>query len=405
MPAVSALNAGNTHNAPKHATIVLNINRFISVDNTAQGIQVHGSVATNTQAQPGEVGKRRNLHHSETWAGNIHPAEALRQYRSEFVGDAKAVVGGMTSNGFTLADPNDRGMLDVVGFDTSAPAASRTLSAAVSQRGRARALARAFPFVLTVDRIDLRSMRLLILSDLHQEFVPFEPVAATADVAVFAGDVHTGKNGLKWILHTYREIPVIYVLGNHEFYGQDIPKLTYELKEMARGTNVHVLENDALEIGDITFLGATLWTDFALAGDITAGVAEAAFQITDYRRIRLSPTFRKLKPQDTRAFHADSVRWLTEQIQNTSGRKLVIVTHHAPSAKSISPKYKNHPVNSSFASNLESLVEATGAALWVHGHIHYASDYLLGSTRVLANPRGYPKEDVDGFNPALTVEV
>jgi 60 kDa SS-A/Ro ribonucleoprotein len=59
---------------------------------------------------------------SETWAGNIHPAQALRQYRSEFVGDAKAVVVGMTSNGFTLADPNDRGMSDVAGFDTSVPA-------------------------------------------------------------------------------------------------------------------------------------------------------------------------------------------------------------------------------------------------------------------------------------------
>jgi 60 kDa SS-A/Ro ribonucleoprotein len=59
---------------------------------------------------------------SETWAGKIHPAQALRQYRHEFVGDAKAVVVGMTSNGFTLADPNDRGMLDVVGFDTSVPA-------------------------------------------------------------------------------------------------------------------------------------------------------------------------------------------------------------------------------------------------------------------------------------------
>ena len=59
---------------------------------------------------------------SETWAGDIHPAQALRQYRGEFVPDAKAVVVGMTSNGFTLADPNDRGMLDVVGFDASVPA-------------------------------------------------------------------------------------------------------------------------------------------------------------------------------------------------------------------------------------------------------------------------------------------
>ena len=64
---------------------------------------------------------------SETWAGNIHPAQALRQYRSEFVGDAKAVVVGMTSNGFTLADPNDRGMLDVVGFDTTVPGGHRGL--------------------------------------------------------------------------------------------------------------------------------------------------------------------------------------------------------------------------------------------------------------------------------------
>ena len=59
---------------------------------------------------------------SEPWAGNIHPAQALREYRSEFVGDAKAVVVGMASTGFTLADPNDRGMMDVVGFDTTVPA-------------------------------------------------------------------------------------------------------------------------------------------------------------------------------------------------------------------------------------------------------------------------------------------
>ena len=58
----------------------------------------------------------------ETWAGKVHPAQSLRQYRSGFVGDAKAVFVGMTSNGFTLADPDDRGMLVVVGFDTSVPA-------------------------------------------------------------------------------------------------------------------------------------------------------------------------------------------------------------------------------------------------------------------------------------------
>lgn len=248
-------------------------------------------------------------------------------------------------------------------------------------------------------------MRLLVLSDLHQEFAPFEPVAAAADVVVLAGDVHKGRNGLKWILQTYRDTPVIYVLGNHEFYGEDIPTLTHELKEMALGTNVHVLENDALQIGDVTFLGATLWTDFAFSGDIMAGIAEAAFQITDYRRIRVAPTFRQLKPQDARAFHADSLGWLAEQAPKASGNKLVIVTHHAPSGRSIGPRFRNHPLNSSFASNLESFVETSGAALWIHGHIHHASDYMLGATRVIANPHGYPNEHVDGFNAALTVEI
>jgi len=58
---------------------------------------------------------------SETWAGDVHPSEALRDYRKAFVPDAKLVVVGMTSNGFSIADPNDAGMLDVVGFDTSTP--------------------------------------------------------------------------------------------------------------------------------------------------------------------------------------------------------------------------------------------------------------------------------------------
>ena len=80
---------------------------------------------------------------SETWAGNIHPAQALRQYRDEFVGDAKAVVVGMTSNGFTLADPNDRGMLDVVGFDTTRAGGHRGLCSRIANGSRTPGTTRA----------------------------------------------------------------------------------------------------------------------------------------------------------------------------------------------------------------------------------------------------------------------
>jgi 60 kDa SS-A/Ro ribonucleoprotein len=58
---------------------------------------------------------------SETWAGDIHPVQALKQYRQKTGIGAKLIVVGMVSNGFTIADPDDGGMMDVVGFDTSVP--------------------------------------------------------------------------------------------------------------------------------------------------------------------------------------------------------------------------------------------------------------------------------------------
>ena len=58
---------------------------------------------------------------SETWAGDVHPAQALRDYRQASGIDARLVVVGMVSNGFSIADPKDPGMLDVVGFDTATP--------------------------------------------------------------------------------------------------------------------------------------------------------------------------------------------------------------------------------------------------------------------------------------------
>jgi len=58
---------------------------------------------------------------SETWAGRSHPVEALRDYRKKTGIPAKLIVVGMEANDFTIADPDDAGMLDVVGFDTAAP--------------------------------------------------------------------------------------------------------------------------------------------------------------------------------------------------------------------------------------------------------------------------------------------
>ncbi|MGC3959663.1 MAG: metallophosphoesterase [Verrucomicrobiota bacterium] len=248
-------------------------------------------------------------------------------------------------------------------------------------------------------------MRVHILSDLHLEFAPFEPINVNADVVVLAGDVHTGTNGIKWILKTIPDRPIIYVLGNHEFYGQKIPKLVAEIKEIAQGTNVQVLENDIVEIGDAAFLGATLWTDFRLNGDPVLAEVIAQTGMTDFRRIRVTPSYRRFRPRDARRIHAQSLEWLAQQIEKARGKKIVVVTHHAPSPQSVPSRFQNDALNPAFASNLESFMVECGAALWIHGHVHHRADFTVGGTRVVANPRGYPTEPHTGFDPTLVIEI
>jgi len=248
-------------------------------------------------------------------------------------------------------------------------------------------------------------MRLQILSDLHLEFEPFTPPAVEADAVILAGDVSTGRNGLKWALKNFPDRPVIYVLGNHEFYGQKLQKLTAELREMARGTNVHLLENESCTLGEVTFLGATLWTDFALNGNPVVSEVVAQTGMNDYRRIRTSPNYRRLRPSDTRQLHAQSRKYLEDELLKPKGRKVVVVTHHAPSPDSIPPAFNGDAFNPAFASDMRQFITKTGAKLWIHGHIHSPADYRIGDTRVLANPRGYPTESRQGFNPGLVLEV
>jgi len=104
-------------------------------------------------------------------------------------------------------------------------------------------------------------LKIHILCDLHVEFGSFVPPVVSADVVVLAGDVHVKNRGLQWIFDQKFKIPVLYVLGNHEFYREKFPGLIDKLKIDAEGTNVHVLENDSVEIGGYRFFGCTLWSD------------------------------------------------------------------------------------------------------------------------------------------------
>lgn len=248
-------------------------------------------------------------------------------------------------------------------------------------------------------------MRLHILSDLHLEFAHLDLPQVSADVVVVAGDVHKGHRGLEWLRQTFPVSPVVYVLGNHEYYGHALPGLTDELRVAAEGTNVHVLENQEFEFGGVTFLGATLWTDFALDGNPKNGGLIAEKCMNDFRLVSTSPDERPLRAADMRRLHAESVDWLRQRLVALRGRPVVVVTHHLPSARSIASRFSGDPLNPAFASNLDELVAASGAVLWIHGHSHTAADYRVGLTRVLANPRGYPRETESGFAPGLVVDI
>lgn len=263
-------------------------------------------------------------------------------------------------------------------------------------------------------------MRLHILSDLHLEFARWprevDLNAIDADVTVLAGDIGVGLEGVVWALAAFRR-PVIYVLGNHEYYGQRLmPELLAAARAKCRGTHVHVLENDAVAIDGVRFLGCTLWTDFALFGEEernARAMEEAGMKMTDFRHImagRRDGGYGKnklipLTPAMARERHFASRAWLETELARPHDGPTVVVTHHAPSARSLTYQEPSWLLDAAYASNLEHLMGESQVRLWVHGHTHLATDYKLKGTRVVSNPRGYvPGEMVGEFQPELVVK-
>ncbi|SBP87149.1 metallophosphoesterase [Thiomonas delicata] len=237
-------------------------------------------------------------------------------------------------------------------------------------------------------------MRIQLASDLHLEFLaqlfPGETTLAPApgaDVLVLAGDIGNGR--LATTLFANWPVPVVYVAGNHEFYGRDWMATRHALRDAARGTAVHVLDNSAVVLGGVRFLGSTLWTDYRYP--CALGQRElmdlAGISLNDHRRILVDDGL--FTPEMALQEHLRSRAWLQEQLALPHAGKTVVVTHHGPSLLSVHPRYSANPINAAFVSDLGELVR--GVPLWLHGHVHDSFDYGLNGCRVVANPRGYPR--------------
>lgn len=254
-------------------------------------------------------------------------------------------------------------------------------------------------------------MKLHILSDLHLRVSGMETPHTDADVVVLAGDIARPTAAVDWALGFDR--PVVYVPGNHEFFGSSLQAVPRELKRLCAGTQIHVLHNDVLQIQGVRFLGSTLWTDFRIAGDQaqqSRAMSEAKAFAYDFSRVTLgeSPVDRTLTPQDTTTLFEANARWLDEELSRPFDGPTVVVTHHAPSPQSIHPRFEGSLLNGYFVSDAEWLLQGHRAQLWIHGHLHDSFDYHVDGTRVVCNPRGYAKDGVNEnsrFDPEFTLTL
>lgn len=238
-------------------------------------------------------------------------------------------------------------------------------------------------------------MRIQLASDLHLEFLarqfPGERLikpAHQADVLVLAGDIGVASSAID--LFRDWPVPVLYVAGNHEAYSGTWEAVLDELTNAARGTSVRFLERDAVDFGGVRFLGCTLWTDYRLQSNYTQGqlMQNAQRSLNDHRLIRTRDGELFSAAHALRE-HELSRAWLRDELSRPYDGKTVVVTHHGPHPLSIHPKYAGDMTNAAFASDLSELLPK--ADLWLHGHVHDSFDYTVGRCRVVANPRGYPR--------------
>lgn len=253
-------------------------------------------------------------------------------------------------------------------------------------------------------------MRLRVLSDLHLEHFEQgrELPEVAADAVILAGDIHRTVEGLAWAAERFAGQPILYVPGNHEFYGTCMPILRRELAREAERLGIYLLDNRSLTLGGVRFHGTTLWTDFALYAELPDHDPELAEEMAMWRmpdfRIVEQPQGEIFSPAESRRLHAEALAWLDAELAAPFEGPRVVISHHAPLADCIPPGYRGDVLSPAFASHLPQLMGRMD--LWIHGHVHEPVDLEVAGTRVLANPGGYPEEfDPPLFLADLVIEV
>ncbi len=260
-------------------------------------------------------------------------------------------------------------------------------------------------------------MLVRLVSDIHLEFgKDWEPIVPelpedSESVLVVAGDIDTGLDACEFLQQVaHRFLHTIYVLGNHEFYGgNDLHLLPGQVREgLADFPNITLLENETLVVGNVRFLGTTLWTDMANENPTIMLIVERG--MADYGQIKKNGGERIFAP-DTIAVHKLAVKFLEEALPKEHDGPTIVVTHHLPSFQSVHPMFHRpgvNAINPGFYSSLDGLMVDNDIAYWFHGHTHATVEYEIEGTRVRMNPLGYApveRKENPQFSPTWRIEV
>lgn len=252
-------------------------------------------------------------------------------------------------------------------------------------------------------------MKLRIMSDLHLDVnsgYPFR-LKDTETFTIICGDISAYFSKTSKWLNRYVKNGV-FVAGNHIIYNESKHSLQYLLNQYERhyplNGSLSFLNDNYKIADDIVFVGGTLWTNYSLYGEETKGMYSwyATRCMNDFRYgqynsgadveqedIRL---LRRLQPEDCGNMFKSTVSIIDKVCHRFPDKKIVVVTHHAPSEQSVPNIHKNDQLTPCFASNLENFILShPNIKLWCHGHIHTSSDYKIGNCRIICNPRGYVK--------------
>lgn len=267
-------------------------------------------------------------------------------------------------------------------------------------------------------------MKISLVSDVHLEFgdLDFENDQG-AEVLILGGDICVARDiaqhdpygvmGPEYRSNRYHDFfqrchdrfpHVIYIVGNHEYYHGDFgTSLTHLRDVLSYLPRLHVLEKESITIDDVTFLGGTLWTDMNSEDPDT--LYRIRSYMNDFRIIKDSryPVHYKdsegkhhtregrFSPEASVEEHRAMVKFVKETVDADPTGRYVVVGHHSPSRSSTHPQYADQTmVNGAYSSDLDQFIlDRPQIRLWTHGHTHHEFDYMIGSCRVMCNPRGY----------------